>query len=295
MKFSIIIPLYNKAYSIEGCINSVLLQSYPDFEVIVVNDGSTDNSLSIVSSSFSDEIARGIIKVIDQPNQGVSVARNNGTLTAHSNFICFLDADDEWKPDFLHNMKSLIEDYPEAALYCLQHETKSLNQHPVTNHCYYKNGFRGYVNNFYKASLFGSIANSSKVCVEKEALMHIGGFPENQKSGEDLFVWMELARIYKVAFYNNINVRINVTQDESRIGRDQSIPYPFIYYSQSQNTHKLSHWSKLYLRKIYLSHIKDSLVNKNYDALLYRVTVGRELFPVISKPLIILSSIKTKS
>lgn len=295
MRFSVVIPLYNKEYSINLCINSVLAQSYQNFELIVVDDGSTDDSVKKVLDFYSDEIYSGKVKLIEQSNKGVSIARNNGVDAAKHNFICFLDADDEWKPHFLHNMKSLIEDYPKAALYCLQHETKSFNQLPVKNHSYYKNGFRGYVNNFFKASLFGSIANSSKVCVEKEAFMSINGFPENQKSGEDLYVWMELARIYKVAFYNNINVRINVTQDESRVGRDQSIPYPFIYYSQSQNTHKLSHWSKLYLRKIYLAHIKDSLVNKNYGALLYRVTVGRELFPVISKPFIILSSIKTKS
>ncbi len=287
MIFSIIIPLYNKAYSIEGCINSVLSQSYPDFEVIVVNDGSTDNSLSIVSSSFSDEIARGIIKVIDQPNQGVSVARNNGTLTAQSNFICFLDADDEWKPDFLHNMKSLIEDYPEAALYCLQHETKSLNQHPVKNRCYYKNGFRGYVNNFYKASLFGSIANSSKVCVVKKDLMSIGGFPENQKSGEDLYLWMELARLGKIAFYNKVFSRVNIKEDLSRIGRSNSIPYPLTYYSIDYNSNKLSFWARVYLRRIYLAHINDSIKNKQYKSALMRTEAGKYLFPILSKILVI--------
>ena len=113
MRFSVIIPLYNKAYSIERCIGSVISQTYQNFEIIVVNDGSTDDSAKKVINSYSNEITSGKIRIIYQPNKGVSVARNNGVEASNCEYICFLDADDEWKPHFLELMKNLIKNLME--------------------------------------------------------------------------------------------------------------------------------------------------------------------------------------
>lgn len=282
-KFSVVIPLYNKSYSIEKCINSVLSQTHTDYEIIIVNDGSKDNSLSIVKSSFKGEIDDGTIIVINQKNQGVSVARNIGVEASNFDYICFLDADDEWKPDFLQNIKRLINEYPSACLYCLQHETKLDNQLPVRNTSFYKDGFIGYVDNFFKASLFGSIANSSKVCIRKHSLLEVGGFPENQKSGEDLFVWIELQKLSRVAFFNKVSVVIHTTEDLSRKGRDLSIPYPLIHYSMPENRRNLGFWLKLYLRKVYLAHIISSHRKDDYEAILVRSQAAQQLFPISSK------------
>lgn len=286
MYFSVVIPLYNKAYSINRCLESVLSQTYNKFEIIVVNDGSTDESLSIIKNEFKQEIKNETIKIIDQANQGVSVARNNGISLAVSDFVCFLDADDEWKPDFLGQMKMLIQDYPSAILYCLQHEVKIGNQSAVRNSSYYKKGYKGYVNNFFKASLFGRIAHSSKVCIKKEAIVELGGFPVNQKSGEDLYIWFELARLGRVAFFNKVCSRINIEPDISRVGRSDSIPYPLVYYSIDNNSKKLSFWAKLYLRRIYLAHIKESIKSKQYKSALVRVDAGKQLFPILNKILV---------
>lgn len=287
MRFSVVIPLYNKAYAIERCIGSVTSQTCKNFEIIIVNDGSTDDSLSIVSSSFINEIDKGIIKIFNQANQGVSVARNKGISLAESDYVCFLDADDEWKPDFLHQMNLLIQDFPSAVLYFLQHETKIEDQPAVRNSSYYRDGYRGYVNNFYRASLFGRIAHSSKVCIKKEELLKLGGFPENQKSGEDLYVWLELARLGKVAFFNKVCSRINIEKDLSRAGRSDSIPYPLVYYSTDNNHERLSFWAKLYLRRVYLAHIKQSIQNKQYNSAVVRADAGKRLFPILNKVLII--------
>lgn len=292
MRFSVVIPLYNKAYAIERCIGSVTSQTCRNFEIIIVNDGSTDDSLSIVSSSFINEIDKGIIKIFNQANQGVSVARNKGISLAESDYVCFLDADDEWKPDFLHQMNLLIQDSPSAVLYCLQHETKIDDKPAIRSSSYYKDGYRGYVNNFYRASLFGRIAHSSKVCIKKEELLKLGGFPEHQKSGEDLYVWLELARLGKVAFFNKVCSRINIEQDLSRIGRSDSIPYPLVYYSMDNNHEKLSFWAKLYLRRIYLAHIRASLRDKEYNIALLRAEAGKNIFPVTYKALSFLMSSK---
>lgn len=292
MFFSIVVPLYNKSYSICRCIDSILSQTYTHFEIIIVNDGSIDNSLSIIKGKYSGEIRNKLITIIDQSNKGVSAARNKGISIAKSDYVCFLDADDEWKDDFLYNMESLIKDFPDAGLYCLQHEYKSECNEPVKNPSFYKEGFRGYVSNFFRASIFGSIANSSKVCINKKQILDLGGFPENYKAGEDLYVWIELAILGKIAFFNSVSVRINISEDYSRVGRSQSIPYPFINYSIPKNKRKLTFWSKLYLRKIYLAHIKESFKEDEGDAILARANAGKALFPVLSELCIHVANLK---
>ena len=112
MKFSVVIPLYNKEHYIEKTIRSVLDQTCTDYEVIVVDDGSKDNSLALARRFESDRV-----RVIPQENQGVSAARNTGILNANGEFICFLDADDEWRPDYLATIDSLTERYPESAIF----------------------------------------------------------------------------------------------------------------------------------------------------------------------------------
>jgi glycosyltransferase involved in cell wall biosynthesis len=110
--FSIVIPLYNKEKYIKRAITSVLDQTIQDFEIIVVNDGSTDNSTNIVKS-----ITDNRIKLINQENQGVSVARNTGIENTKNEYIAFLDADDKWEPYFLEEIRKLIEINKSAGLF----------------------------------------------------------------------------------------------------------------------------------------------------------------------------------
>ena len=112
--FSVIIPLYNKAPYVEKAIRSVLNQTFKEFELIVVDDGSTDDSLSVAKNCLLQTIN---YKLIEQHNQGVSTARNNGVKQAKYPYICFLDADDWWSPTFLEEMKALIDEFPDAGIY----------------------------------------------------------------------------------------------------------------------------------------------------------------------------------
>lgn len=126
MRFSVIMPLYNKGPYVEKALRSILSQTFPDFELIIVNDGSQDVSLAIANRVLE---GTGAI-VIDQENAGVSTARNNGVATSHGDYLCFLDADDWWEPTFLERMNWFIEKYPEAKLF-------------ATNYFYIKNGRPG--------------------------------------------------------------------------------------------------------------------------------------------------------
>lgn len=113
VKFSIIIPLYNKERMILRTLYSVLTQTYENFEIIIIDDGSTDKSVELISKKCADDR----IHLIRQKNSGVSSARNRGIESATGHYIAFLDADDEWMPYYLENVVMAIEKYPDAALY----------------------------------------------------------------------------------------------------------------------------------------------------------------------------------
>ena len=110
-KVSVVIPNYNNAHYLGSAIQSVLRQSFTDYEIIVVDDGSTDNSKNVVGA-FGDKV-----RYICQENKGLGGARNTGILASNAEFIGLLDADDEWKPTYLEKMMALTGDRSEAVVY----------------------------------------------------------------------------------------------------------------------------------------------------------------------------------
>lgn len=110
--FSVIIPLYNKAPYIRRAIDSVLNQRFSEYEVIVVNDGSTDGGDAIVKSEYRDQV-----NLLNKENQGVSVARNIGIEKAKYSWIAFLDADDAWHPQYLEVMVQVISSHPKQRVF----------------------------------------------------------------------------------------------------------------------------------------------------------------------------------
>ena len=202
-RFSVIVPLYNKAPYVRHALESVVAQTFRDFEVIVVDDGSTDNSLAVVKEFVERIDDRWTI--LSQVNAGVAVARNNGVVASKGEYICFLDADDWWEKDMLEEMDKLIKEYPDAGLY-------------ATNYVYYKPGKthvalkleRGYMN-YPEAYLHGEMPITSiTTCMSRKVFDEMGGFPIGIKLGEDFLLWAKTALNYKVAFcekplayYNN--------------------------------------------------------------------------------------------
>lgn len=195
MRFSVIIPLFNKGPYVKKALDSVLSQTFKDFELIVVDDGSTDESYSI--AKWSLEGTKVNYKLIQQENTGVSIARNNGVSASHGDYICFLDADDWWAPIFLEKMNSFIEDYPDAGIY-------------GTNYFYVKNGRQrvcvttaqtGYINycKVYVERLQMPLTSIS-IAIPKIVFIGIGGFKPNLKLGEDFDLWVRIALTQKVAF-----------------------------------------------------------------------------------------------
>lgn len=194
MRFSVIIPLFNKAPYVGKAILSVLSQTFGDYELIIMDDGSTDDSFDI-----ADKTVKGHenCRIYRQPNAGVSTARNNAVALSHGDFICFLDADDWWASTFLEKMDWLINEYPEAGIY-------------GTNYFYVKNNRQricvttaetGYINycKVYAEKLQMPLTSISSA-MPRWVFDEFGGFKPSLKLGEDFDLWIRIALKYKVAF-----------------------------------------------------------------------------------------------
>ncbi len=197
MMFSVVIPLYNKERTIERAIRSVLTQTAQDFEIVVVNDGSTDGGPRIVS-----QIPDARIRLIHQANGGVSAARNRGIAAARHEYIAFLDADDEWLPGFLSTCQTLVRKFPGAGVYA----TRYYVGHPEgTLVPAYIRGlpetFEGELADYFLvAACSEPPICSSAVCLRKDVLRRIGGFPDGVRLGEDLLTWAKAAWSSSVAY-----------------------------------------------------------------------------------------------
>jgi glycosyltransferase involved in cell wall biosynthesis len=219
---SIVMPLYNKEKEVERAIQSALNQTFSDFELIVVNDGSTDEGPKIVQS-FSDPR----IRLINQENAGVSAARNRGIEEVKSDLIAFLDADDEWLPDFLETINRLRNRFSSCSVFATNYFYRNIDGSlmPTIVRGLPAAHWEGTFENYFKvASKSDPPIWSSAVAVKKEAITSICGFPVGVTAGEDLLTWARLASRYKIA-YSSQPAAIFYLR-ESLWGRPTRVPDP---------------------------------------------------------------------
>lgn len=199
---SVVIPLYNKEKSIAATLQTVLNQTFTDYEIVIVNDGSTDNSVAEV-----EKVQDARIRLIHQQNGGVSAARNRGIEEAKGELIAFLDADDEWKPEYLATQYNLFQKYPECSVFACNyefHDTEGTVM-PTVIHKLPFVGETGILTNYFEvASCSTPPICSISIMVKKNVMQAIGGFPIDIKSGEDLLTWARLAYRYKIAFSRKV-------------------------------------------------------------------------------------------
>ena len=202
MKFSVIIPLYNKAPYVTKAIGSVLAQTFADYELIIVDDGSKDNSFSLALKAIEGSNNCHIYK---QENAGVSMARNNGVALSQGEYLCFLDADDWWAPTFLEEMSKLIGEFPEAGIYgtgyTIVNETKRKTRvSPIGVEPGFEKGYINYCQVYAKT--LAMPLTSISVAVPRLVFDKMKGFPKGIKLGEDFLLWIRIALKYKTAFLN---------------------------------------------------------------------------------------------
>ncbi|WP_295935828.1 glycosyltransferase family A protein [uncultured Alistipes sp.] len=188
---SVIIPLYNKEREIGGTVRSVLAQTLPPTEIVIVDDGSTDGSAGIVRS-----ITSPLIKLVQQANGGECAARNRAIAESTGDYIALLDADDEWEPGFLEEIASMIAEFPGCGVYCtafniVSHDGTFPARTPSE---------RGVIDNFFRDSAHQYIAIPSASTIPRAVFETVGGFPEGIKIGGDMYMWIKIARRFRVCF-----------------------------------------------------------------------------------------------
>jgi glycosyltransferase involved in cell wall biosynthesis len=184
---SVIIPAYNAAWCIRRALDSVLAQTFTDYEIIVVNDGSRDETLAVIAG-YGD-----VVRVVDKANGGLSSARNAGIRAARGTYVAFLDADDRWLPEKLQRQVTLMQSdatlgFCSTAASVEDPDGKQLNiwacprwSGSLLEHLFREN-----------AAVAGS---GSGVLVKRVVLLQVGDFDESLRSLEDIDMWMRLAAV----------------------------------------------------------------------------------------------------
>lgn len=202
---SVIIPAYNAVKTIQETIESVLSQTFQDFEIIVIDDGSSDSTVEVVSSIQDDRL-----KVFSYPNAKQAASRNRGFAHSTGKYISFLDADDLWTPNKLESQLKALQDNPQAAVayswsHCIDEKGKFLREasHSTSSGDVYA-----------KLLLCDFLDNGSNPLIRRQALLEVGGFDESLPPAEDWDMWLRLAARYHFV----------------------AVPYPHILYRQSPSS-----------------------------------------------------------
>lgn len=241
--FSVVIPLYNKELSIRNTIQSALDQTFYDFEILVINDGSTDSSLSI-----ANEINDKRIQVITQSNKGVSAARNLGIKEANYEWIAFLDGDDLWKPNHLEQIIKMMSIFPNKCVYATSF--KFSTNRKVYRHSRDKNIFT--VENYFKEALKEHLLWTSITVVNKSCFEEVGNFREMLTNGEDLDLWTRLAKRYEIVKSLEITSVYRIDA-ENRTSLAKDVKKTHVYYiniDSIQDSYELIYHKKAIIERM---------------------------------------------
>lgn len=242
--FSVIIPLYNKEQDIENTIKSVLSQTYKQFEVVVINDGSTDAGEEVVRQ-FID----GRIKIFSIKNSGVSVARNYGVQVSIGDYVAFLDADDYWYPYHLQNLNAIITKYPSGKWFATAYEIEHNNRLTLSMDApLMRNGanWMGMVDNFFRNSMRDCMAWTSAVCMRKEFFNDLGNFNVSYRNGQDVDLWIRAGIKENLYFSSKISARY-VFSASNRISTTHVLNKTMINFDSYEEYAKRDRWLKAYL------------------------------------------------
>ena len=226
MNVSVVIPLYNKAKHVGRALTSTLAQSCSDSEVIVVDDGSTDDGAKVVEMNRDPRV-----RLIRQKNAGVSAARNRGIAEARGDLVAFLDADDEWAPNFLDTIMRLARSYPECGAYATAYDivepggrrwSPRLDGIPEPP-------WEGILPNYFRSAMTSPVpVCSSSVAVPKRVFSSVGLFPIGEPFGEDFDLWARIALRFQIAYCNRSSAVYYRDSDSRACNRPGPCEHPVI-------------------------------------------------------------------
>ena len=198
MKISVVIPSYNRIQFIGVTLKSILNQSFKPFEIILVDDGSSDGTSKMVKEKFP------FVKLIYQQNSGVSSARNTGIKAAQGEWVAFLDSDDEWFPEKLENQISTIHKNP-GILFYHSNETWIKNGILINQ----KKKHRKYGGWIFEKCLDICRISPSSVLMHKSIFTKVGLFDENLPICEDYDMWLRVTSKYKIFYSDKVLIKKN--------------------------------------------------------------------------------------
>ncbi len=262
---SIIVPVYNAEESLRQAIDSVLGQTYPHIEVVVVDDGSCDGS-SEICLAYGDRI-----RCLTQANQGASVARNHGIRVARGDYIGFLDSDDCYLPDKVDKLVGLFEKYPEAGAVTGAFIEKTAGGARVTPEAgrVLEDGAEHGLINYFKCEYQGCwVVHTNTILVRRAVLEEVGGFDENMCFGEDVDLWSRIAGRYPVAYLDEPLAVYDRTNDRSLCYSASVLDHgvDFLYGRREEKEYidlPLRPSYRLFRNKILLARLMLSIYEKN--------------------------------
>ena len=202
---SIIIPVFNAVDFIQDTLATVFNQTYPNQEILLIDDGSTDGTVGYVRELFKDKIT-----IIHQENRGPSSARNQGIRAAKGEFIAFLDADDLWHPEKISSQVNILTQHPEIGLLCgnmIDFENKTFDREShFDKHQINSNFFEDalYVINPFEKLLLKNFISTPTVMVSRFFMNQAGYFNEHFSFAEDFLYWLKFAKICKIAYQSDV-------------------------------------------------------------------------------------------
>ncbi len=282
--FSIVIPLYNKERHIAETLNSVLLQTFDDYEVIVIDDGSTDGSAAEVKKLSDNRII-----YIKTGNKGVSSARNTGIDMAKGEIIAFLDADDIWMPTHLQELYNLYKDYPEAGILHSGYIIKAGNTELIPHFEGLPEQYRGMIDDPFKASLHYRLGIVQVMGVRKNVFETAGYFDPQLSNMEDTDFWIRAALAFPFAVTGTTTVVYNYGLPGSLSGKEvtERNMFNFIKFEHNEKENKSL---KAFLDVYRLDYaLKFRIKGRIAEAKALYMQASPENIPLKSKVLFILS------
>lgn len=207
-RFSVVIAVFNKEAYLAKTLQSVLDQTFTDFEVVIVNDGSTDGSEAKILSFKDDRI-----NYFKQENKGAAAARNTAIQKATGDYIALLDADDWWYPNHLELFQKSIQFFPEENVFANAQELEIFEIIKPAQYSFEKHNTKVSIEDYFTASFQTSILHSSNFAVKKDFFKVVGYYNETYKTGEDTDLYIRMGLKTNIAFCSVISSRFLFVED----------------------------------------------------------------------------------
>ena len=292
---SVIIPAYNAVWCIVEALDSVRQQTYEDYEVIVVNDGSTDNTKEVVEAYFAQyPLLKAQARLINQTNKRLGGARNTGIWASKSELVAFLDADDVWYPEKLKRVMEVFGSSREKiGLVCHDERVVKNGQTVRINH------YGPWEPHMYERLLFNdNCLSPSAVVVRKDLLDKVGGFSENPRfhSIEDYDLWLKLSRLTRFVFLHEVLGEYRLFEDSLgsaiKYNLENTLSVLECHFSEYFRKRKISVVDKIHIQRrkslVYRRAVRQSQKRGQFGNAFQYLLESLKLYPFRWKSFILL-------